>query len=124
MPESELRKRLEATRHHPEDRDDFGILAAAGDDLPGAVVVRPAPIDAMSADAATATTSGSPWLLFVWHQHPMLVFSNLEPAGEPLSPGSALVKHKLADVSSGQMEKVLTETPGAMAPMTSSACST
>jgi len=41
LPESELRKRLEATRHNPEDRDDFGILAAAGEDLPGAVIVVP-----------------------------------------------------------------------------------
>jgi len=41
LPESELRMRLEATRHNPEDRDDFGVLAAAGNDLPGAVVVVP-----------------------------------------------------------------------------------
>jgi serine/threonine-protein kinase HipA len=47
LPESELRKRLEATRHNPEDRDDFGVLAAAGEDLPGAVVVQP-PVDAHS----------------------------------------------------------------------------
>lgn len=39
LPESELRKRLEATRHNPEDRDDFGVLAAAGDELPGAVLI-------------------------------------------------------------------------------------
>ncbi|MGI4815156.1 MAG: type II toxin-antitoxin system HipA family toxin [Janthinobacterium lividum] len=41
LPESELRKRLADTRSNPEDRDDFGILAAAGEDLPGAVVVAP-----------------------------------------------------------------------------------
>ncbi|HVE08306.1 MAG TPA: HipA domain-containing protein [Paraburkholderia sp.] len=41
LPESELRKRLENTRHNPEDRDDFGVLAAAGADLPGAVVIVP-----------------------------------------------------------------------------------
>ncbi|HEV3106755.1 MAG TPA: HipA domain-containing protein [Trinickia sp.] len=41
LPEGELRKRLELTRHNPDDRDDFGILAAAGEDLPGAVVVKP-----------------------------------------------------------------------------------
>jgi len=41
LPESELRLRLEHTRHNPEDRDDFGVLAAAGADLPGAVVVAP-----------------------------------------------------------------------------------
>ncbi|MGV7206868.1 HipA N-terminal domain-containing protein [Oxalobacteraceae bacterium A2-2] len=41
LPESELRRRLELTRHNPADRDDFGILAAAGLDLPGAVIVRP-----------------------------------------------------------------------------------
>lgn len=47
LPESDLRQRLEATRHNPEDRDDFGVLAAAGQDLPGAVVVQP-PADAHS----------------------------------------------------------------------------
>ena len=41
LPESELRQRLEVTRHNAADRDDFGILAAAGNDLPGAVVVAP-----------------------------------------------------------------------------------
>lgn len=41
LPESELRRRLEATRHNVGDRDDFGVLAAAGNDLPGAVVVTP-----------------------------------------------------------------------------------
>jgi serine/threonine-protein kinase HipA len=41
LPESELRQRLENTRLKPEDRDDFGVLAAAGADLPGAVVVAP-----------------------------------------------------------------------------------
>ncbi|WP_420991673.1 type II toxin-antitoxin system HipA family toxin [Cupriavidus sp. 30B13] len=58
LPESELRKRLEATRRHAEDRDDFGILAAAGDDLPGAVVVRPAPIDALPAHVRTVGVTG------------------------------------------------------------------
>jgi serine/threonine-protein kinase HipA len=41
LPASELRLRLEHTQHNPEDRDDFGVLAAAGADLPGAVVVAP-----------------------------------------------------------------------------------
>lgn len=41
LPESELRKRLENTRKNPDDRDDFGVLAAAGEDLPGAIVVTP-----------------------------------------------------------------------------------
>jgi len=58
LPESELRKRLEATRHHPEDRDDFGVLAAAGDDLPGALVVRPAEIDALPPYARAVGVTG------------------------------------------------------------------
>lgn len=41
LPESALRQRLEATRHNPVDRDDFGVLAAAGEDLPGAVLIQP-----------------------------------------------------------------------------------
>lgn len=41
LPESDLRRRLENTRHNPQDRDDFGVLAAAGEDLPGAVTVAP-----------------------------------------------------------------------------------
>lgn len=41
LPEGELRERLAQTRHHAIDRDDFGVLAAAGEDLPGAVVVVP-----------------------------------------------------------------------------------
>ncbi|PWK35112.1 type II toxin-antitoxin system HipA family toxin [Cupriavidus plantarum] len=44
LPEGELRQRLEATRANPEDKDDFGVLASAGNDLPGAVVVVPADI--------------------------------------------------------------------------------
>lgn len=54
LPESDLRKRLEATRHNPDDRDDFGVLAAAGEDLPGAVVVQP-PADAHSIPAYART---------------------------------------------------------------------
>ncbi|WP_454726541.1 MULTISPECIES: type II toxin-antitoxin system HipA family toxin [Cupriavidus] len=58
LPESELRKRLEATRRHAEDRDDFGILAAAGDDLPGAVVIRPAPLDTLPAHVRAVGVTG------------------------------------------------------------------
>lgn len=47
LPEGELRQRLEATRSNPDDKDDFGILASAGHDLPGAVVVTPADLDAL-----------------------------------------------------------------------------
>lgn len=49
LPEGELRKRLELTRHNPGDRDDFGVLASAGEDLPGAVVVLPADLDTLPA---------------------------------------------------------------------------
>lgn len=58
LPEGELRKRLEATRSHPEDKDDFGILASAGNDLPGAVVVRPADIGALPAYARAYGVTG------------------------------------------------------------------
>ncbi|SOZ63111.1 putative regulator; hipA-like domains [Cupriavidus taiwanensis] len=58
LPEGELRKRLEATRSHPEDKDDFGILASAGNDLPGAVVVRPADIGALPAHARAYGVTG------------------------------------------------------------------
>jgi len=58
LPEGELRKRLEATRHHPADRDDFGVLAAAGEDLPGALVVRPADIDALPDYVRTVGVTG------------------------------------------------------------------
>lgn len=60
MPEGELRKRLEATRHDPRDKDDFGILAAAGEDLPGAVKVLPANLEKLTAAArAYGVTGGS-----------------------------------------------------------------
>jgi len=45
MPEGALRRRLAATRRSSRDIDDFGILAAAGEDLPGAVSVVPANLD-------------------------------------------------------------------------------
>lgn len=58
LPESELRKRLEATRSNPDDKDDFGILASAGHDLPGAVVVDPADIDLLPQYARTFGVTG------------------------------------------------------------------
>lgn len=58
MPEGELRKRLEATRHDPRDKDDFGILAAAGEDLPGAVRVLPANLDNLTAAARAYGVTG------------------------------------------------------------------
>lgn len=58
LPEGELRRRLEATRHHPDDRDDFGVLAAAGEDLPGALIVRPADIDALPETVRTVGVTG------------------------------------------------------------------
>lgn len=61
LPESELRTRLEATRHDPNDRDDFGVLAAAGEDLPGAVVIVPAaPSHAVDARALAFEAAGEP----------------------------------------------------------------
>lgn len=42
MSEGPLRSRLAATRREDRDKDDFGILAAAGQDLPGAITAVPA----------------------------------------------------------------------------------
>jgi serine/threonine-protein kinase HipA len=42
MSEGTLRLRLAATRRQDRDKDDFGILAAAGQDLPGAIIAVPA----------------------------------------------------------------------------------
>lgn len=44
MSEGPLRLRLAATRKEDRDKDDFGILAAAGQDLPGAITAIPADI--------------------------------------------------------------------------------
>jgi serine/threonine-protein kinase HipA len=60
LPEGALRRRLAATRKDPRDMDDFGVLAAAGEDLPGAVQVRPADLDKLTATArAFGVTGGS-----------------------------------------------------------------
>jgi serine/threonine-protein kinase HipA len=60
LPEGPLRRRLAATRKDPRDMDDFGVLAAAGEDLPGAVQVRPAELDKLTATArAFGVTGGS-----------------------------------------------------------------
>jgi Uncharacterized protein related to capsule biosynthesis enzymes len=48
LPEGALRGRLAATRGRKLDTDDFGILVAAGEDLPGAVTVVPADIDKLT----------------------------------------------------------------------------
>ncbi|RZT39168.1 type II toxin-antitoxin system HipA family toxin [Cupriavidus agavae] len=58
LPEGELRNRLEATRKNPEDKDDFGVLASAGNDLPGAVVVKPANIGALPEYVRTYGVTG------------------------------------------------------------------
>lgn len=58
LPEGDLRKRLEATRSNPRDRDDFGILAAAGEDLPGAVKIIPANLDRLTAAARAYGVTG------------------------------------------------------------------
>jgi serine/threonine-protein kinase HipA len=58
MPEGSLRRRLAATRKSDRDRDDFGILAAAGEDLPGAVTVIPANLDNLTAAARAYGVTG------------------------------------------------------------------
>ena len=58
LPEGELRKRLAATRRDPRDRDDFGLLAAAGEDLPGAVKVLPANLDNLTPAARAYGVTG------------------------------------------------------------------
>jgi serine/threonine-protein kinase HipA len=47
LPEGELRKRLEQTRAHAEDRTGFGVLAAAGRDLPGAIQMSPSDLSSL-----------------------------------------------------------------------------
>jgi serine/threonine-protein kinase HipA len=60
LPEGALRRRLAATRKDPRDMDDFGVLAAAGEDLPGAVQVLPADLDKLTTTArAFGVTGGS-----------------------------------------------------------------
>jgi serine/threonine-protein kinase HipA len=60
LPEGALRRRLAATRKDPRDMDDFGVLAAAGEDLPGAVQVKPADLEKLTAAArAFGVTGGS-----------------------------------------------------------------
>ncbi|RXZ32339.1 type II toxin-antitoxin system HipA family toxin [Oxalobacteraceae bacterium CAVE-383] len=58
MPEGALRRRLAATRKNDRDMDDFGILAAAGEDLPGAVSVVPANLDNLTAAARAYGVTG------------------------------------------------------------------
>lgn len=58
LPEGPLRKRLEATRRNVRDTDDFGILAAAGEDLPGAVKVVPANLAKLTAAARAYGVTG------------------------------------------------------------------
>lgn len=58
LPEGPLRKRLAATRKNIRDTDDFGILAAAGEDLPGAVKVRPANLANLTAAARAYGVTG------------------------------------------------------------------
>jgi serine/threonine-protein kinase HipA len=58
LPEGALRRRLAATRKNDRDMDDFGILAAAGEDLPGAVVVVPANLDNLTQAARAYGVTG------------------------------------------------------------------
>ncbi len=58
LPEGPLRKRLAATRKNIRDTDDFGILAAAGQDLPGAVRILPANLDNLTQAARAYGVTG------------------------------------------------------------------
>lgn len=58
LPEGALRRRLAATRRQAQDMDDFGILAAAGEDLPGAVKIRPADLDRLTPAARAFGVTG------------------------------------------------------------------
>ncbi len=58
LPEGALRRRLAATRKNILDMDDFGILAAAGEDLPGAVTVLPANLDNLTQAARAYGVTG------------------------------------------------------------------
>jgi serine/threonine-protein kinase HipA len=58
LPEGALRHRLAATRKSQRDMDDFGVLAAAGEDLPGAVTVVPANLDNLTAAARAYGVTG------------------------------------------------------------------
>ncbi|SNT35763.1 serine/threonine-protein kinase HipA [Noviherbaspirillum humi] len=58
LPEGALRRRLAATRKQVQDMDDFGILAAAGEDLPGAIRIRPANLDRLTAAARAFGVTG------------------------------------------------------------------
>lgn len=58
MPEGALRRRLAATRKDERDMDDFGILAAAGEDLPGAVKVVPANLANLTQSARAFGVTG------------------------------------------------------------------
>ena len=58
LPEGSLRRRLAATRKSDRDIDDFGILAAAGEDLPGAVTVVPADLDKLTVVARAYGVTG------------------------------------------------------------------
>ncbi len=58
LPEGPLRRRLAATRKHERDMDDFGVLAAAGEDLPGAVRVLPAKLDQLTPAARAFGITG------------------------------------------------------------------
>lgn len=58
LPEGALRRRLAATRKNQRDMDDFGILASAGEDLPGAVKVIPANLDKLTPAARAYGVTG------------------------------------------------------------------
>lgn len=60
MAEGPLRLRLAATRRERRDKDDFGILAAAGQDLPGAVKVIPANLTKLPPSLSKIRIHGHP----------------------------------------------------------------
>jgi len=58
MSEGALRIRLAATRREDRDKDDFGILAAAGQDLPGAIIAVPADLTKIPPSLSKMKTDG------------------------------------------------------------------
>lgn len=62
MSEGPLRVRLAATRKNERDRDDFGILAAAGEDLPGAVTAVPANLSTLLPSIFKLSAAAAPML--------------------------------------------------------------
>lgn len=58
LPEGALRRRLAATRKSDRDMEDFGILAAAGEDLPGVMTAVPTNFHNLTVAALAYGVSG------------------------------------------------------------------